>query len=201
MRFRHVHRRTKALIAAVVLTSSAQLFATPASWTAAVDGNWTDGTKWSTNPAYPNNGTPSGTSYDATIAAAGGAGGGAYTVTLNSSVAVDSLTLNAAGAALSHTAGTLTTPSINLQQGTYTLAGGSITGATITGSAGAQINVGSATKPGRLDGVTLSGVTLALSSGGDEDTNGPITLQNGGVTFAGYSQMLMWGSSTGATSA
>jgi hypothetical protein len=28
-------------------------------------GNWTDPTQWSTNPNYPNNGTPSGTDYDA----------------------------------------------------------------------------------------------------------------------------------------
>ena len=30
-------------------------------------GNWSDFTKWSTNPNFPNNGTPAGTLYDAII--------------------------------------------------------------------------------------------------------------------------------------
>src|SRR5881398_1486318 len=40
-----------------------------ASWLSAVSGNWTDGTKWSTSPDYPNNnGT---TNYNAAISPVG----------------------------------------------------------------------------------------------------------------------------------
>jgi hypothetical protein len=79
-------------------------------------GNWTDPTQWSTNPNYPNNGTPSGTTYDAVINAPGT---GPYTVSLASNVTTDSVTLDSANATLSQTGGTLTTTSLNISAGTY----------------------------------------------------------------------------------
>jgi hypothetical protein len=84
-------------------------------------GDWTDGTQWSTNPNYPNNGTPSGVSYDALINAPGA---GAYTVSLSTSITTDSVTLSSPNATLSQTGGTLTTTSLNISAGTYSLSGG-----------------------------------------------------------------------------
>jgi hypothetical protein len=86
-------------------------------------GNWTDPTQWSTNPNYPNNGTPSGTTYDAVINAPGA---GPHTVTLNSNVTTDSVTLDFANATLSQTGGTLTTSTFDVAAGTYVLTGGSL---------------------------------------------------------------------------
>ena len=37
---------------------------TTASWVKPDSGNWTDATNWSTNPFYPSNGNPSGTTYN-----------------------------------------------------------------------------------------------------------------------------------------
>jgi hypothetical protein len=84
-------------------------------------GNWTDPTQWSTNPNYPNNGTPTGTTYDAVINAPGT---GAYTVTLNSNVTTDSVTLDSANATLAQTGGMLTTVALNISAGTYLFSGG-----------------------------------------------------------------------------
>src|SRR5687768_11049203 len=82
--------RTLAL--AVCATSTACVAATGSNWLSAVNGTWSDASKWSTNPNYPNNGTPPATTYDAVIDAIGSA----YVVTLNSNVTVDMLTLNSA---------------------------------------------------------------------------------------------------------
>src|SRR5687767_12393091 len=59
-----------ALVAAAALTAAPARGATTANWLGASDGNWIDPTRWSTNPAYPNNGTPAGVTCDARIAAA-----------------------------------------------------------------------------------------------------------------------------------
>ena len=65
-----------------------------ASWLGPVSGNWTDPTKWSTDPIYPNNGTPSGSLYDAIITAGNSAFPG-YPVMINpgDDVTVNSLRL------------------------------------------------------------------------------------------------------------
>ncbi|MGH7936947.1 MAG: beta strand repeat-containing protein, partial [Bryobacteraceae bacterium] len=53
-----------------------------ATWLHPADGNWTTATNWSSNPNFPNNGTPSNTLYDAVIDATGAP----YTVTLANAV-------------------------------------------------------------------------------------------------------------------
>jgi hypothetical protein len=134
---------------------------TTATWLSASSGNWTSTSAWSTQPNYPNNGTPPGTNYLAVIAAAGSP----YTVTLNSDVVTDGLTLNSANATLDHTAGTLTAP-INLDAGTYQLNGGTIANSTVTISGGSLV-----VQNGTLNGVTVNGADLQV--------NGNLYVRNG----------------------
>ncbi len=60
-------------------------FPIAASWMGN-DGNWSDATQWSTNPNYPNNGTPSDTTYDVSISSGA--------VNLDVGASVNSLTLS-----------------------------------------------------------------------------------------------------------
>src|SRR5450432_49935 len=119
------------------------------SWTTGTSGTWNVASNWSTcNSTIPNNTTGPVTTYDATIAA-----GGTYTVTLNSAVSLNNLTINAAGATLSQTANTLTMAPggvISILSGSYQLNGGTITGGTIqqTGSSGLQFTSSSSTLDG-----------------------------------------------------
>src|SRR4051794_11160836 len=74
-----------------------------ASWIAPIDSSWTDPSAWSTNPSYPNNGQPNPADlYNAIIAATGSA----YTVSLNSDIDINTLSLNSASATLAQTGGT-----------------------------------------------------------------------------------------------
>jgi len=76
-------------------------------------GLWTDPTKWSTNPYYPVNGNPLGTTYDVTIDAPG-----SYLVTsILNNTTVNSLTLNSAGATLATNYTLSATIGINLLAG------------------------------------------------------------------------------------
>src|SRR5688572_17412693 len=96
---RHMHQlRTIAAagIAVASVMSLAPAQTITAEWLNPVSGNWTDATKWSTNPNYPQNGTPAGSSYQAIIDALGQA----YTVTVDSAITVGSLTLDSADATL-----------------------------------------------------------------------------------------------------
>src|SRR2546423_1190782 len=67
------------------------------NWLNPVSGNWFDAGNWSTNPTAPN-----GSTFDAVIAATGSK----YTVTINGSPTIHSLTLNSANATLSLGSGT-----------------------------------------------------------------------------------------------
>ena len=137
-----------------VLTALAAAIAAPVApaasvnseWTNPVSGNWTDGTKWSTTPNDPNNGTPSGVTYQALIDKVGPT---PYSVTLNGNITIDSLSLSASNATLSHTSGTLTTSGLTLTAGTYQLKGGKVsggaTGATVALAAGSQFQLTSGT--------------------------------------------------------
>src|SRR5438132_10301105 len=63
-----VRWRTFVWSAAVCLAVAPALRAqTQANWLGTTDGSWTDPTRWSTNPNFPNNGTPAGAVYAANI--------------------------------------------------------------------------------------------------------------------------------------
>src|SRR5688572_33188446 len=103
-RLRRLRLLTAASAAWSLAAFTAPAFAaTTAQWLTPMGGNWTDPAKWSTNPNYPNNGSPTGATYHAVV----GATGGAYTVVLNSSVALDALTIQSADATIAHADGLL----------------------------------------------------------------------------------------------
>src|SRR4051794_23783740 len=63
---------------------------TIATWVNPIDGNWVDSSRWSTGTFYPNNGSPTPADlYWVTI----GSSGAPYTVTLNTRVSIDRLTV------------------------------------------------------------------------------------------------------------
>ncbi len=127
-----------------------------AEWTNASSGTWNIAANWTTTPnlpgAFPNNDTPMGETYHAVIDATGSN----YTVTLNSAVTIDELTLNSANATLSHVSNTLTVlGDATLSAGTFVLNGGTVMGGTWTESGGVM-SFGSSNS-NILDGVTLVG--------------------------------------------
>ncbi len=176
-----------AIAVAALLCSQALRTATAATDTAAnwdgTTNNWTSAAAWSTNPNYPNNGTPTGAVYAANISTAGS---GPYAVTLNSNVTVDSLTIGNANATLDQTGGTLTANTVNLNAGTYTLDGGStLANATVNESAG-TLNVNN----GTLSGVSVNGGNLNLGSGGSS------LMVDNGLTLHGNTLNLSGSAST-----
>jgi fibronectin-binding autotransporter adhesin len=154
---------------------------TNASWLSETSGNWSTASLWSTNPNYPNNGTPANVNYDAYISATGGT---AYTVTLNSNITVNSLTIGSANATLNDTGGTFQAGSINLNAGTYELNGGTLSGSTVNLAGGSFT-----AEQGTLSGVSVSGGDLNVLSSASLD------VQNG-LTITQHNLVLGSGSST-----
>ena len=112
--------------ASALAASAAALCALPAiaadvtsTWSTATSGVWNANGNWINVPAlggFPNNGTGGVATYDAVISATGSP----YTVTLNTNITVEDLTLSSANATLNHTAGTFTaTGAITVSAGFY----------------------------------------------------------------------------------
>jgi hypothetical protein len=180
--------------AAGAILSSAGIVAadTTATWGSGVSGSWTSTTAWSIHPNYPQNGAPSGVDYQALINAAGGT---AYTVTLNSTVSVDGLTLNSNAATLGQTAGTFTTNTLDINAGSYFLEGGaaSLVATTMTVGLGAYFyEYGgtlscpsvSAANQVYIDGGTLNGVH-ATSGNLTQDSEGELVTITDGLSGNG----------------
>src|SRR5580658_4621948 len=121
---------------------------TAAAWNTDAGGDWATASNWSTNPNYPNNGTPSGTDYAATIAATGSQ---FYGVTIDSNITVDSLTLNSNKVQVTQSSGTVDLGTANFTSGGYFLTGGSLNNTTINSSSNFFIDGGT------LNGDTLNG--------------------------------------------
>lgn len=116
-----VHPVLRAALIVVSLSLTVHA-ATPASWLLPTSGSWRDVTKWSTNPVYPNNGSPGAAdAYDVTI----GATGAPYTVTLNlfPDVTITRLTIASPDATFSaQPSGTFSViQGIDVQAGTFAL--------------------------------------------------------------------------------
>jgi hypothetical protein len=177
--------------------SSAQVVG--ALWLNPVDGNWTDPTKWSTDPFYPNNGSPAATTYDADIGAVGPVGT-SYAVSLSAPVSVGTVTIDtnqatlaiASGATLNvgtrltsfgtiaHSGGTVALPT------TFQVSLAALVGSSVYQHTGGTFNFGASLTVGVLAGDTaryeisgpavLNGVQLNV---GGNVGNGTF-LQNGG---------------------
>jgi hypothetical protein len=86
---------------------------TEARWLQPISGSWSDPARWSTDPFYPNNGSPPGATYDVLI----GEVGLPYTITSSGSITIDSLRLHAPGATLQHSGGPFTVAAGSLSIG------------------------------------------------------------------------------------
>ena len=210
---RRVRRRLVAIAAAAVAASGGPraMADTPAQWLTATSGSWTDPARWSTNPYYPNNGTPDGAAYAATIAAAGST----YAVSLNANVAVDSLTLASATATMDQAYGTLSLGgTLDVQAGTYDLAGGTIAGGRIQAEGGTfnaqggtldnvTLAVPVATTTGTplilADAITLAGSTVTVTSTQPQSGSGPAyAYASGNLTVGGTGQVVFNGTIYGS---
>ena len=116
----------KNLIAGLLISSTALLFplarsieaaVSTSQWLAATSGSWTTASNWSTNPSYPDNGSPTAADqYQVLINQTGAP----YTVSLTPKVRVDSVTIDSPDAQLTLVDG-LTTNSLNVTDGTVTV--------------------------------------------------------------------------------
>jgi hypothetical protein len=154
--------------------------ATLATWLEATDGGWSDAAKWSTAPAFPNNGSPGSEDSYAVIIDAIGA---PYTVSLATDIVIDHLALAAEEAILRHDGGMLRVETIQLQGGAYQFGFDSdlspmIEGATIIGNGGTlELGHGSSKKK-TFRNVTLD-VDVTVPPSGLSSRRPTLTVQNG----------------------
>jgi hypothetical protein len=165
--------RACAVLAAAVLATPPVL-AEPviAEWLDASDGSWANPTRWSTNPNYPRNDVPSGTTYHAVVRAAGSP----YTITHGIlSYSLDRLTLDSPDASIVYDAGVLTVADgLEVLRGRYELHGsGTLKGTSISGGGTFIINGG-----------TLDDVTLSTSVTGSAKARNGIKLDGGRIDGA-----------------
>ena len=135
------------------------------NWLSATSGSWTTAANWSSNPFFPNDGTPSnGTGYNVVINALGPA----YTVNLGSGVMIQNLTLNSPNATLSLDSGAnlRIIGAANLQNGTLFFNNGALRGGTLN----------------------LTGGLLSFSNSGNNVMNG--VMVNGGFTMTNANGVL-----------
>ena len=135
------------------------------------DGSWSEAANWSSSPHIPNNDFPDpGDRYSVRIDAAGD-----YTVTLDADVTIDQLVIDAPGATLRHTGGTLTVlGELQVLAGTFEFAGGRLAAATVlVGEEGAL----SVAADSRLADVILgTGADVRVPNGRTIAVDGDLTL-------------------------
>jgi hypothetical protein len=143
--------------------------AVTASWLSAASGLWTDPTRWSSNPAYPN-----GVQDNARIEAVGGV----YTITLNSNISLGSCVLNSSSCTLALTGGSFSSASgIDVESGTLFLNGGTISSSTFSGVGGSV-----SLRNGNLNAITLRREASIFNNNGPAD---PGLIFSGGLTLDG----------------
>lgn len=162
--FLHALAISFSLIAALLpqVTGAADQTAT---WNPAAVGNWSDPTKWSTNPLFPNNGN-GGFTFDATQSSG--------TLTLDQAITIEKLTMSG-GVQNTSSGSTLTLNDL------FTWSGGSIN-ASGTIQANGGISVSGGTKA--LSGRTINNTGAAIWSAGSFDTGqGAVFNNQSGATF------------------
>jgi hypothetical protein len=124
--------RSLIFAAGIISSSSTAVFAqsVATSWLNPIDGNWSDPARWSTNPNYPNNGTPPGANYSVDVTAAGSS----YQITLGDAddVSVTWLKLRSSDATVRQTGGTFLPDFLFVASGRFWLSGGTLNSGTDT---------------------------------------------------------------------
>jgi hypothetical protein len=152
---RKSRNRRRALLLATALTPmcvSIGFAATNDSWTNSAGGTWDLATNWSLGVA------PESNSYNAIVALVPAS---PYTVNIVDSFPVAAITVNSTKATVLQSAGTITTGTINLDAGTYTLG----TGSNIGTIANATVNLGGGTLNivnADLNNVAVTGGSLTV---------------------------------------
>jgi len=184
---KHQRARSILAVAAWSVLGAGAMWAradTTATWMSETSADWTDTSMWSNSPSYPNNGSPANVNYQAIINAVGG---NPYTVTLDSDVNLNDLTIDSADATLDQTSGTLQAGTVNINNGTYQMDGGTIANSTIN-LAGGSISLNS----GTLNGVSVTGGNLY---GGNLLIQNGLTLGGNTLTLASATTLIFDGPS------
>lgn len=161
------------LAASLTLCAIGQAGSEPVQWLNPVSGNWTDGMNWSGGAAP---GLP-GNLDDVLI----NAGPNAYTVTLNSLAAVNSLSLLSTGATLLVTQGGQLSSTLGGElEGTLLLRGGTLAGGHWTGDVGSVFVEGSSN---RIASASFSGLDIIIGGpfASSLTIGGPLSLEKGSL--------------------
>ena len=188
--------RILAAIASLAVFAGGASAATTSNWSNATSGNWNTPANWSSNPNYPNNGTPAGSTYNVNLAVSGSA----YTVTLDGDVAVSNLTINSAAATLSQTNGTLSlTGNLAIQSGAYLLGDATISGGRLTtvGSSVLTVTPTMFWTPATLNNTTVAGNVLVQNSARLVSST-DLTLDAGTIKLLSGSTLELDGAITGS---
>lgn len=158
-------RSRLALLAIPWLATSANAAHLTAVWKNNISGNWSDFGNWTLSPAqnaFPDNGADT---FDATV---GLTGSPSYTVTLNTAVTVDNLTLGGTNSTISQTGAVNVLKTLTVSSGTFDLAGGTLTTAAANLTGGVlKLSGGSLTPTDiTLGGGTILGGTITSSGAG-----------------------------------
>jgi hypothetical protein len=142
---------------------------TSATWTSGSSGNWSSAASWSTNPNYPNNGTPAGINYTATIS-------NPVTVTVDTPVTIDGLTLS--GSAQVTGGGTFGT--VNMSGNSNFTVNGALSNSTFNMSSSASVT---ATGTPTYDNVSFSQPVDPIPVNGGANVGGNASFGGGSATI------------------
>lgn len=146
----------------------------PSNWLGG-SGDWTSTSQWSTAPLYPNNGTPSGSNYVASILTPGA------NVNLGSTVTVDGIILNSPGGSLTDSGNLAVNGTIDLQSGAFTLNQGQIANARIQSEGGSMVIAQGGYAPTLTDVQLAVPVTVPVS--GVLQISDNLNLASGSITL------------------
>jgi fibronectin-binding autotransporter adhesin len=152
---------------------------TIAEWQSTLGGTWNSAANWSTNPNFPNNGTPTGTNYQANFDLTAASN---YTVSTSgiTTLAVDAINITSPNAVVQQNGTSLTVGGINMTAGTYQFRSGTLSGA----APGSTVSI-APTATFQLSGGTLNQLTFTGSNVGCVSASKTITVTNG-LNFSGF---------------
>lgn len=183
---RRMRQKILAAIAiAVSATTTTRAQNVGSYWLSPSSGYWSTPGNWSTNPNYPNNGSPSGTNYDVFLDAAGST----YNVILNSIVSVSNLTINSPDVRMrDDPLGVLNiSGSLNVENGTFALDElGTLSNATVNVSGNGYFYATSGTLDHVTVGTSTSGsATIIVSDQSNPSAPSGLAFAGGSVSIQG----------------